>query len=368
MMRYRKGNNKQMGTPKFIFKSLYSNQVILDERKTKPWWLALIIAILALALTIIPTLVSGFTTNGSRALSMGSELSTSLSLFSHAAESEEGGNPFSINENMVLEVREGVITPNHISSGTEDPIKENVKPIYNITGDYVNAEGKKQIVTYLNVYYFPGLDPVKKSEDSSAVSKIISDVILVQDEKTNQYVNPPVSFLIMTDTAFIVYAFPLVNSTVDTKPLVTFQGTFQKLVGHAFPAVYNNGNNAEEWGYILDKSYEPIRFTSTLTQVGVTAAINAVVFVIVGILVFALTRGKANPYRDINFIDGLKISGFLSLSPGLLTCVLGFLSSSLAMMLFLMILGVRAMMLITRTSAAGRPGGSDDKVVYRARS
>lgn len=357
-----------MGTPKFIFKSLYSNQVILDERKTKPWWLALIIAILALALTIVPTLVSGFTTHGSRALNMGSELSTSLSLFSHAAESEEGGNPFSINENMVLEVREGVITPNHIKDGDYGPVLESNTPVYNITGDYVNAEGKNQIVTYLNVYYLPGLDPVNSSEDSSAVSTIISNSILIKDEKTNQYVNPPVSFLIMTDTAFIIYAFPLIKSTVTTSPLVTFQGTFQKLAGHAFPAAYNNGDNAEEWGYILDKSYEPIRFTSTLTQVGVTAAINAVVFVIVGILVFALTRGKTNPYRDINFIDGLKISGFLSLSPGILTCVLGFVSSSLAMMLFLMILGVRAMMLITRTSAAGKAGGGDDKVVYRARS
>ena len=68
---------------KFAFKSLYSNQVILDERKKSPWWLAIIFFILAMVCTSIPTLVTGLKTNGSSLITIGNNtLESGLQLFS----------------------------------------------------------------------------------------------------------------------------------------------------------------------------------------------------------------------------------------------------------------------------------------------
>lgn len=128
---------------KFAFKSLYSNQVILDERKKSPWWLAIIFFILAMVCTSIPTLVTGLRTNGSSLITIGNNtLESGLQLFSLE-------NPaMNINENCELVYDNTKVIPSSTDSDYATQMKvvnDGTEKLMNFTSTYVNTEDSSKL-------------------------------------------------------------------------------------------------------------------------------------------------------------------------------------------------------------------------------
>ena len=85
------------------------------------------------------------------------------------------------------------------------------------------------------------------------------------------------------------------------------------------------------------------------------SAINVGIVLIMGFMVWVLTRGKNNPYRIFNVWECYKIVAWAALTPAILTSGLGFLIKAFASTLFPLLLGVRVMWLSMKSL---RPDGS----------
>jgi len=60
-------------------------------------------------------------------------------------------------------------------------------------------------------------------------------------------------------------------------------------------------------------------------------------------MIFILTRGKRNPFRIYTFWETQKISYWASFTPSLLALIFGFIFTEYAVMIFVMLIGVRIM-------------------------
>ena len=360
---------------KFALKSLYSNQVILDERKKSPWWLAIIFFILAMVCTSIPTLVTGLRTNGSSLITIGNNtLESGLQLFSLE-------NPaMNINENCELVYDNTKVIPSSTDSDYATQMKvvnDGTEKLMNFTSTYVNTEdsSKTQVITLLNVYYFPELDPVNNSNDYKTFTDIIDTKILKKDAKdTSKYELVPVTSIIFTKTSFRVIIFKAIDATVETKYSSIMEGQFTLLKGTNLATVsdINNSNNAESiktfWCEFLDKGYQPLKVSQTWLSTSILTGISAVATLFVGLLIFIVTRGKNNLYNDMSFAQSLKACAFLALSPAVITLILGFIMPSFASMAYILTFGMRTIFFVMRTSGGVSGSNNQEKPVYQARS
>ena len=364
-----------MNKLKFAFKSLYNNQVILDERKKSPWWLAIIFFILAMVCTAIPTLVTGLNTNGSSLITNGNN-SLENGLISFSKE-----NPaMSINENGELVYDESKVIP----SSTEGDyatqlklVKDGEEKLMNFTAPYVSAEDitKTNVITLLNVYFFPELDPVNKTDDYKTFTDLIDNKIYKKDvNDSSKFELVPVTSIIFAKTSFRVIVYNPYNATVESKYSSIMEGQLKLLKGTDFSTVSDTSleNNADNiktfWCNFLDKGYQPLKVSQTWLSTSIFAGVSAVATLFVGLLIFIITRGKSNLYRDMTFGQSLKACAFLSLTPAIITLVLGFLMPSFASMAYLLTFGMRTIFFVMKTSGGMSGTGTQEKPVYQARA
>lgn len=62
-----------------------------------------------------------------------------------------------------------------------------------------------------------------------------------------------------------------------------------------------------------------------------------------------MTRGKKNPFREIKFIETMKMIGVAALCPAIISCLVGFIMPGYAPLLFMLTLGMRVMWMSTKT-------------------
>ena len=98
----------------------------------------------------------------------------------------------------------------------------------------------------------------------------------------------------------------------------------------------------------LNEAYKNNNYSATWKSAGILIGVDAGVIIFMGLMIFVLTRGKNNPFRIYSFWDGQKIAFYASFTPGLIG-LLGFAMSNMAMMLFILSLGIRVMWLSMRT-------------------
>ena len=285
-----------------------------------------------------------------------------------------------INENCELVYDNTKVIPSSTDSDYATQMKvvnDGTEKLMNFTSTYVNTEdsSKTQVITLLNVYYFPELDPVNNSNDYKTFTDIIDTKILKKDAKdTSKYELVPVTSIIFTKTSFRVIIFKAIDATVETKYSSIMEGQFKLLKGTNLATVsdINNSNNAESiktfWCEFLDKGYQPLKVSQTWLSTSILTGISAVATLFVGLLIFIVTRGKNNLYNDMSFAQSLKACAFLALSPAVITLILGFIMPSFASMAYILTFGMRTLFFVMRTSGGVSGSNNQEKPVYQARS
>ena len=109
------------------------------------------------------------------------------------------------------------------------------------------------------------------------------------------------------------------------------------------------------WTNLIKKFYNQTRLKAAGVQLGIMSAVNVGIVLIMGFMVWVLTRGKNNPYRLFNVWECYKIVFWAALTPAVLTSGLGFLIKTFASTIFPLLLGVRVMWLSMKSL---RPDGS----------
>ena len=93
----------------------------------------------------------------------------------------------------------------------------------------------------------------------------------------------------------------------------------------------------------LNKSYLASKAKTTMVTCLFSLAVFAGMSLIMGFLMWIMTRGKNNPNNYFSLWLCFKIQARLGLAPGLLTFIIGLFLTSYAQMIFVLTLGLRVM-------------------------
>lgn len=322
------------------FGQLVSNASALRGAKAGPLWLTILFFVFALLLPIIPIFVQQVTTNGSTFLDKNS-YNLDRTVTALAIDLKDNRNAeFCINEDHLLSITEN-----------GNPVDFNNYGSENIYASYIDSSnGQYELTLYLST-----AETDKQKENFIAeVDKIhfAWNSTIVSGEESSIY--RPNFIVLFKDGLYVcIYAHNSTGIVSNSylgdfkkisandkclETLLTVDGVAQNMYDNFYTlGVYNNFKKA------LDKSYLTLKVKNT----GLTCLIYFGIFfgasLLMGLLMFLLTRGKNNPNNYFSFWLCLKIQARLSFCPGLLTMVIGFFLTSQIPLIMIMLLGLRVM-------------------------
>jgi hypothetical protein len=352
-----------------IFGSLISNQRAINGAKHNPWWVAIIMFVLAVILPVVPITVNTSQTYGSQFLANKTN-SWETQITTASLELHKEGFEFEVIENNKVKVTKNGNDWSH-SSDTTDTIYNDTDALYT----YVNS-----VTNEIDFQVYFSTKPTKKLTPSSQTIQTLLEELMAkryetgtsteqgdipsttadESEVTKTYYRP--SFILIYTEGFYNYlskprsieaegsgAGDWKNTPAGTKLLervLTVEG-FETLPENAsnvefVNAVNNNWKEVFNEGYIHSRNYATL--TSSLIFLGVYAGLSF----FMGLMIFLLTRGKKNTFNYLTFWTCFKINSWASVAPGILALVLGFMVPSYAMMFFIILHGLRTMWLTTK--------------------
>ena len=301
---------------KLFAKSLVSNNACIDGARKKPWYVAVIIFLLGMVLSVIPTSV--------------------MTLKDHADKNFDS-NTYGLYE-ATYEFG------NYIKTTTSD-----------VDIFYIVKEGKTgRLVGDESIEFVSsnGLFAFDYSHNENAANKML------------EYKAAKRSYVIFTENT-VYFSILDPNSRDPDNPAITFtcvdaykkigRNDLKTFLSEGLTPTDNAKNTWSNFKGLIRKLYRQTRLKATGVQLGISSAINVGITVIMGFMIWILTRGKNNPYRLFTVWHCFSSAMWAAFTPGLLTVGLGFLIKRFASMMFPLLMGVRCMWL---TMKSLRPDGS----------
>lgn len=416
-----------MFTVKNIFKSLFSNQAALDNRKMK-WYVTLIMFVLAVFLPWIPTLSSGYRSNGGAIFANKNNFEVSTALMHVIAEEDyfktikinNKDGAYSLDMNGLNDeafygersMDDKYIWDNELNGVSDkallkDTYKDIQTPVIttpsNIKGDkiyFFDAIGANVTVTktekasdsagtttttttverrvYLELYMFPELS-AKNADTLQYLRNFTTTVVLNKDVNGVNH-RVPHSYMILLQDYMEVYFYPFTATTAT----VAASGSYAGKLDEGFAKVDLNGATTL-YDFMLSKGELNIQdgFTknfialtdgaareytiyATWMQVLTLTIAGAASILICTLLIFIFFKRKTSIYRDSNFFHAINTAVNMSITPALLSMIFGFFTSNYSMMAIIGCNLIRAVFVMNRICP---PQTADtSKPVYQARS
>ena len=310
-----------MKNVKLFLKSLFSNNAAIDGARKKPWYAAIIIFLLSIVVSVVPSTVIELKKHGDKYFE-----STSYGAIEATTEFSE----------YLTTTDKKMFTVKETENGNYLVGDETVS--------FKRTNSKTKKVDYVFQY----------SSNKNAEKYIAS--------YTNSKTNEGVSYFVFTpDTVYIRVMDP--NDSKTAKVTLTCINAYKKVSKNQIREALVKGKTAtqtaektwENWKVLLKNFFNQTRLKTAGLQLAIISAVNTGIVLIMGFMIWILTRGKNNPYRLFSVWESFKISFWTTPSPAILTIALGFLISRFASTLFPLLLGVRVMWL---TMKSLRPDGS----------
>ena len=301
---------------KLFFTTLISNNAAIDAGRKKPWYAAIVLFFISIVLSVIPSTVLELKKQGDTNFSSTTFLAReALTEFAEEIKDDEG---------MIV-------------------IKESKKESY-LVGRNSETFGELDSKTMQYNYKFR----YSSNENAAVVYGALNE------EKVSYFVFTP-------DTVFIHIVDPENHDTV--KVNLACINAYKKVSERGLVDSFVSNEDKTEsvqstwgnWKVLIRQLYNQTRMRAAGIQLGIMSAINVGIILIMGFMVWVLTRGKNNPYRIFNVWECYKIVMWAALTPAILTSGLGFLIKMFASTIFPLLLGVRVMWLSMKSL---RPDGS----------
>lgn len=314
-----------MDTIKYIFSSLFSNKKIIDESKTRPWYLAIIIGLLSLIVSAVPFLTSGLSVHGSDILLANENYNIDYSLLQFSKEIYEDDKIKIeiVDQNLVCE---GL---NEVKEITYDnPSTTEVENKITLLVYYVATDGEvTQARNTLKMRY--------PASDNPAVSSVYSTLIFT---KTSVFLN------LYKEGTTVTFANGAITEDVPAENTVSTTGSFEDIEDDYKNIKYfhtsNHKNTWNMWCKFFDQAYAPVGVSSTFLLVGMTLGMNLLIVLIMSLTLFLISRGKRS-IRKYNYLEALKMVFFSLLSPAIIALILSYIMPSLMQMGFVMCVVLR---------------------------
>ena len=328
-----------------FFGGLISNQRAIDGSKTNPWWVALIIGLVGVVLPVLPITISQAKTYGASFLSA-NKYNFDQNIASLTVKMVNDGDEFVINNDHLLEYQPSGTLP---TRGDYEPIATKVNSsdgqyelmIYYMTGNYadltsfvenINAKQYKVGTTNLavdeEVKYAPSYLILFKEGLYCRLNKYNST-----DSGKNTYTN------FKTDWKQYAPEHKLLKGTLGDLNAAEIN---PDLDGEVKNKIYKN------WEDVFNKSFISQKRYNTWVTTAMFFGIYVGLLILMGLLLFLLTRGKNNVFNYLKFMDTEKMAWWASLTPGILAMIVGFIFTNFAQMAFIVLIGLRIMWMAMR--------------------
>jgi maltodextrin utilization protein YvdJ len=328
----------------YFFKTLYKNDAVVDAGRTQPWWQGIILFFISIFISIIPTLCTTWTVDGSTFLGSNTYgVDDGLVAFSKFL-SDKNMNFDIDHDAKQINVSGQIVslsTWNEALGASKDsktpaPYKYNIYVIDSSTS--VGSEYYQK--TVFEAYDFT--DYTNKDLVAININNILQNRSLLPYDTTDYTVTKisstdvvkTTSFLIFTKDSYALYKFPNASTTYTSA-----SGNFNNLSTSSFKDIKDLASWKEFFrqGYIDNKNYV------CAMQTSIILAVNVAITLLMGFMLWIMTRGKNNPFRVIKFHETMEMGFWASFSPAVLSLIFGFLMSQFATIAYVMIYGVRVM-------------------------
>ena len=327
------------------FGSLVSNRCAIEAGKSMPIWLTIIMGLVGPALAMVPIMVNVARTNGSSAAG------TDTNNYSIARN-------FSItmvdynNSNVELK-----IDGDHFLTYYKDGTAVTTEGTTNITNHVNSQSNQYDIRTYW-------LSDSAEKDINAQFTEIINQQYIVgtttlkSDTDKDKTYYKPIS-LCFHKKGFMFSVYKSNSTTLATnfsgdfyhteavdlvKRLGTVNGKMPTSYEEIIDVNYEKGllTNLRA---LLDECYTEIKGRTFLYTSTIYYSVYVGLVIMLGLLMFIITRGKKNFNNYLKWYQCMGISAWACISPGLIALAFGFWLSSYAMMMFILLMGVRTMWL-----------------------
>lgn len=344
-------DKKTTGKPKFNFIKRFfggwiSNDSAIEGSKEYPWWIAIIIGLFSVAIALVPTFVSLVNQNGSSMFATYNfDYDRNIHQFAQIMKGNGESEKLFFEEDKLL---------TYTGAGIPDKSTESYKAIatiesprltidrdgnwvykteYEFIAYYVNAKMSERYEAVINQGILKNICYKVNTTEPGDISK---------DPEGQLYYCP--NYLFLFKDGFSVICFKSNTTTVATGSASFNFAPYKK--GDKFIDSFAGSTIIESYNkflYILDSCYQDAKMTTLGTTTGIYAGVFAGMLLILGLMMFLMTRGKNNMFNYLTFMDTLKMILWASFSPALLSLILGFLIARFAMVFFIIMMGIRAM-------------------------
>ena len=417
-----------MFTVKNIFKSLFSNQAALDNRKMK-WYVTLIMFVLAVFLPWIPTLSSGYRSNGGAIFANKNNFEVSTAL-KHVIAEEDYFKTIKINnkdgaysldmsglndeafygersmddkyiwdnelngvsdkallKDTYEDVQTPVITtPSGIKSGNSHYFFDAIGADVTVTKTEKASDSAGTTTTtttverrvYLELYMFPDLS-AKNSNTMQYLRNFTTTVVFNKDANGVNH-RVPHSYMILLQDYMEVYFYPFTATTATVAASGSYAGKLDEGLAKVdlngattlYDFMLSKGELNIQDGFtknfvaLTDGAAREYTIYATWMQVLTLTIAGAASILICTLLIFIFFKRKTSIYRDSNFFHAINTAVNMSITPALLSMIFGFFTSNYSMMAIIGCNLIRAVFVMNRICP---PQTADtSKPVYQARS
>lgn len=313
---------------KLILRSLFSNDACVQGGRTRPWYFAIPMFLIAMVLALVPIFVQTITRQGDSIVSSNS--------YQMDVASERFVEELN-NKGITLEIKNHQLLVNgkvddkewNDKFTTKDPNGNNCYIHHHIDPTYPDDPTKAS--PDLGVYYVPSVYLDNSTKYNS--------IIYFPTEEEGKTMNRNYSMILFTEKTVIVYIYA--SSKNSNQSIGTIYGDYNSL-DDGFKI--NDIKSWDEWKSFYRAAYNSNRLKLTWQTTLIMLAINAGITIFMGFMLWILTRGRNN-LNWFGLWETQKISYWATISPAILTTGLGFLIASFSQVMFPMLLGVRVMWL-----------------------
>ncbi len=326
-----------------FFFGLFSNEHAIEGSKSNPWWVAAIIGVLGCFIPVIPLTVNTANAYGSSFLS------------SYTYRYDQ--NISDVTTKMLLDNKEFKVSDEHLLQYFDNgevvhpSVTEDVYPV----ASHINAStGQYELMIYFTEREGVDLDALKTSINDAQYKTGTTETAGPNDGAyAPSYVllfKNGIYTKLMKENSVEQGNGTATNYTTDWKHFEVGHELLKSTLPEGKVASdidLNNSNDVkkifENWKEVYNKAYISQKtyniWMTTLLFYGIYFGLT----ILMGLLVFLLTRGKNNMFNYLKFIDCLKIVWWACLSPAILGMIFGFIFANFAQMMFIILIGLRVM-------------------------
>lgn len=336
----------------YYIRSLYNNGVCFEIATTLKWFWSLIVFVLALLVSVIQPTVSAAQVKGSQLVTQTTSDPFYYGLNAYLDDVANDPN-LTITFEKSTSTLSGTYTeetyPNYVYDGQSISV---TKPFYSyyrngshVLDIYVSTSTDTTLtlnnIVNSNPNYGDASDAVRETLKDQKYIRSSSFILFTKDYfYARLYTGSTAGNSISGNYKYVLEAFPeLTSDSYTLADILGYNISSSALIDQKQQAVINN------FSAYLDKIYVEPRNVNTWVTFGIYAGLNGGIMIIMGLIVFVMTRGKNNPNRSIKFLQCYSIGFWTSISPAILALIFGFLIPSFGSMLFLLLYAFRVMFL-----------------------